>query len=140
MKRGVLNCIVQQYYDSASKKSLAHSHPAPILAVIFSECDDGNFFKNTNEGEGHQILIFILMLTLLKFLFFPSVLREKKKKWKQEFWMRHLHFLVDFDLILVYVPLMCMVENCTFSLMGRSLLTMVYSAVFNHVSCLQLWE
>lgn len=49
-----------------------------------------------------------------------------------------MHFLVDFDLILVYVPLMCTVANCTFSLMGRTLLTMAYSAVFNHVSCLQL--
>lgn len=81
----------------------------------------------------------ILILTLLKFLFFPSPREGGKKKSKsRNFGARHLHFLVDFDLILVYVPLMCMVANCTFSLMGRALLTMAYSAVFNHVSCLQL--
>lgn len=45
MKRDVLNSIVQQYYDSHTKKSLIHRHPASIL----SECDDANFVKHTNE-------------------------------------------------------------------------------------------
>lgn len=112
---------MQQFCDSGSKKSLIHRHPASILVVIFSECDDANFLKNTNERG--KLKKQILILTLLKFLFFPSALRgeEKKKSKSRNFGGRHLHFLVDFDLILVYVPLMCMVANCTFSLMGRSL-------------------
>lgn len=131
------NSIVQQFCDSGSKKSLIHRHPASILVVIFSECDDANFLKNTNERG--KVKKQILILTLLKFLFFPLALwGEGKKSKSRNFGARHLHFLVDFDLILVDVPLMCMVANCTFSLMGRSLLTVAYSTVFNHVSVLQL--
>lgn len=49
MKRDVLKSIVQQCCDSQSKKSLIHRHSTSVLVVIFSECDDANFFMNTNE-------------------------------------------------------------------------------------------
>lgn len=130
---------MQQYDESQSKKSLIHKHPASILVVIFSECDDADFFMNTNKRGKLKNQVLILMLTLLKILFVPLALGGRQKKSKsRNFGARHMHVLVDFDLILVYVPLMCMVANCTISLMGRTFLTTAYSAVFNHVCCLQL--
>lgn len=140
--RGVLNSIVHQYYDSGSKKSLIHSHPASILVVIFSDwwCklfQEYHGKRKTEKTDFYFNFSFNANFVKISILSF-SLGGKLKKSESRTFGVRHLHFLVDLDLILVYMPLMCMVANCTFSLMGRSLLTMAYSAVFNHVGCLQL--
>lgn len=95
VKRCVRLWIVQRY--GHSKKSLIHRHPESIFRVDFSGYDDVTFCKNTSEREKFTKEIIIFVLTLLKFLVFPSAWGEVvwgKRERAGIFWSMSFAFLV----------------------------------------------
>lgn len=95
--RGVLNSIVHQYYDSGSKKSLIHSHPASILVVIFSDwwCklfQEYHGKRKTEKTDFYFNFSFNANFVKISILSF-SLGGKLKKKWKQEFWSETFAFL-----------------------------------------------